>query len=142
MSPMKALAFLTLALLLLLTSACKAADVCPAGSVTYEADSSLFPALVLPAAIDPAPSPALVDIAGKMTAVDRVVTGPVCNDAWSGTIYVACNIQIVEWDHEDAPTFFKNCNLKIEQGTVVYVAAHNDAAYYNGCSCHTGEELK
>jgi hypothetical protein len=22
---------------------------------------------------------------------------------------------------------------------VVYVAYHNDAAYYNGCSCHTGE---
>jgi hypothetical protein len=21
---------------------------------------------------------------------------------------------------------------------VVYVAAHNDAPYYNGCSCHTG----
>jgi len=29
--------------------------------------------------------------------------------------------------------------LNIAPNTVVYVAAHNDAPYYKGCSCHTGQ---
>ncbi len=52
-------------------------------------------------------------------------------------VYVTCNVQVYPWVEE--PTFLKNCNLKIEPGTVVYVAYHNNTAYYNGCSCHTGE---
>jgi len=133
-----------LALLLLLTSACQAAKVCPDGSVTYKAEPALFPGLELPSIADPVPAQILVEIAGKMTAVDRVITGPICNDVWSKTIYVACQIQLVEWKYEDesTPTFFENCDLTIEPGTVIYVAAHNDTAYYNGCSCHTNEELE
>jgi len=71
--------------------------------------------------------------------VDRVVEGPLCNDAWSGTVYVTCNIQVFEW--KDQPTFLRGCNLAIAPGTVIYVAYHNDAPYYNGCACHTGQEL-
>lgn len=83
-----------------------------------------------------APTPVEMVIGGKTVTVDKVVEGPLCNDTWSGTVYVGCDIQIYPW--EDSPNFLQNCNLKIEPGTVVYVAHHNDAVYYNGCSCHTG----
>jgi hypothetical protein len=68
-------------------------------------------------------------------AVDQVISGALCNGDWSGTVYVACDVQVLAW--EDQPTFLKDCDLSIEPGTVVYVAYHNDAPYYNGCSCHT-----
>ena len=42
-------------------------------------------------------------------------------------------------DTENNPLFLKGCDLNIAPNTVVYVAAHNDDAYYKGCSCHTGE---
>jgi hypothetical protein len=141
-APMKVPVMLALVLLLLLTSACQAADVCPERSVTYVDDPTLFHTQALPASTDLTPEPSLVKIAGKEQVVDRVITGPVCDDVWSGKIYVACNIRLVQWKNGGKPNFFKNCNLKIEPATVVYVAAHNDAAYYNGCSCHTGGELK
>ena len=78
-----------------------------------------------------------MEIAGRMVSVDKVVEGPLCNDTWRGTVYVTCNIQVYEW--KEQPLFLKGCNLTIEPGTVVYVADHNNTAYYNGCSCHTGE---
>ena len=68
--------------------------------------------------------------------VDKVVEGPLCNDNWSGTVFVACDVQVYPWTEE--PTFLKDCQLNIEPQTVVYVAYHNNTAYYNGCSCHTG----
>lgn len=92
--------------------------------------------------IEPTPTPSLVEIAGKMIAVDRVINGPLCNDHWRGTVYVGCNVQVVEWAGDELPTFFDKCDLTIEPGTTVYVAAHNGAAYYNGCSCHTGAESR
>ena len=76
-------------------------------------------------------------IGGKTINVDKVVEGPLCNDAWSGTVYVTCSVQVYAW--QETPTFLKNCNLSIAPETVVYVAYHNDTAYYTGCSCHTGE---
>lgn len=86
-------------------------------------------------------APIKVEIKGKMTEVDKLVNYPICNDNWSGTVYVSCDAQVAEAeiDDDDNPLFFKGCNLNIEPNTVVYVAAHNDAAYYKGCSCHTGE---
>ena len=78
-----------------------------------------------------------VKIGGKMTLVDRVIEGPLCNDSWSGTIYVGCDVQVVP--RAEDVYFFKDCNLEIEPGTVVYVADHNDAVFYKGCSCHTAE---
>jgi hypothetical protein len=82
-------------------------------------------------------SPIPIKIGGKTINVDKVVEGPLCNDTWSGIVYVTCNVQVYQW--EEQPTFLKGCNLSIAPGTVVYVAYHNDSAYYNGCSCHTGE---
>ena len=85
----------------------------------------------------PPPTPIEMKIGNRKILVDKVVEGPLCNDTWSGTVYVTCNVQVYQW--EDQPTFLKDCNLTIEPGTVVYVAYHNDSAYYKGCSCHTGE---
>ena len=77
-----------------------------------------------------------VMIGRREIQVDKVVEGPLCNDNWSGTVFVACDIQVYPWTEE--PTFLKDCQLNIEPMTVVYVAYHNNTAYYNGCSCHTG----
>lgn len=139
---MKHNASLLLTLSLLLLTACQA-DVCPPNSVEYVTDPALFPALAFTANAGPTPTPSLVEIGRRMVEVDRVIHGPVCNDTWSGTIYVACDVQVAQWTEEEGPTFFKDCDLTIEPGTVVYVASHNNAAYYNGCSsCHTRDGSK
>jgi len=90
---------------------------------------------------DPQLTPVMVEVKGKMVEVDKLVDYPLCNDNWSGTVYVSCEAQMADadLDADENPLFFKGCNLNIEPNTVVYVAAHNDAAYYKGCSCHTGE---
>ncbi len=79
--------------------------------------------------------PVVVEIRGRETRVDRVVHGAFCDDHWAGKVYGACDLQIPDWEGE--PTFLEACSLTIEPGTVVYVAAHNDEAFYKGCSCHT-----
>lgn len=82
------------------------------------------------------PTPVTLEIGNRTIVVDRVIEGPLCNDSWSGTIYVSCNVQVYPW--EDRPTFLDGCNLTLAPGTIVYVANHNNAVYYNGCaSCHT-----
>jgi hypothetical protein len=121
---------------MLLLSACQA-DVCPPDSVERLSDPAQFPPL---RDDGPLPTPTLADIGGKMVEVDRVIHGPICNDTWRGTIYVACDVQVAEWDEEQGPFFLNDCDLTIEPGTIVYVAAHNDTAYFKGCSvCHTSE---
>lgn len=70
---------------------------------------------------------------------DKVVSGPLCNDTWRGTVYVTCDAQVAAWSDAKAPEFLKGCDLEVEPGTVVYVEAHYNTAYYEGCSCHTGE---
>ena len=82
-----------------------------------------------------------VEIQGKLMEIDKVVDYPLCNDDWSGRIYVSCDVQVAEseLDADSNPLFLKGCNLNIAPNTIVYVAAHNDAAFYKGCSCHTGE---
>jgi len=97
-----------------------------------------IPPEALPSPIPPVTSfPLTMKIGGKTITVDQVVEGPLCNGSWSGIVYVSCNVQVYPW--KDKPTFLKNCNLKIAPDTVVYVAYHHDSAYYNGCSCHTGD---
>lgn len=111
-------------------TACKA-DICPDGSVSYLEDPAEFP----PATIDETFSKTNLQIGNKEIAFDRVIHGPLCNDVWKGTIYVACDVQVAKW--EDTPNFFEKCNLQIDPDAVVYVAAHNNAPYYKGCAdCH------
>ena len=126
--------FLTLLLPVLLLSSCAEKRTCPTPGEDkqYLSQDDLIslgpPAEVLPTE---------VSIKGVTMLVDQVVTGPLCNDRWKGTIYVGCDVQVMGW--EETPLFLKECDLSIEPGTVVYVAYHNDEPYYNGCSCHTGE---
>lgn len=137
---MKASTVLLLALSLLFVAACKA-DVCPPDSVSYVADSSLFADAGPIPGTDMAPAPTQIQLGRKTVEVDRVIHGPLCNDTWRGTIYVACDVQVAAWTEEEGSVFLDGCNLTIEPGTVVYVAAHNNAAYYNGCaSCHATNE--
>jgi hypothetical protein len=127
-----------LMILSLWLTACEKQPVCPpqAESDRYlslldiEASSGSLP--------ENSSSSVEVKINGQMKMVDQVVTGPLCNGSWKGTVYVACDVQVAKWEKD--PLFLKGCNLSIEPDTVVYVANHNDAAYYNGCSCHTGEQ--
>lgn len=133
----KHLFYVPFLLLLILIVGCKPAEpACPAESISYLAEfSSLEPA---PAQGNVNIEPQLVEIKGNEILVDKVVSGALCRDTWQGTVYVPCEIQILAW--EENPTFLENCELIIEPDTVVYVAAHNDEPYYQGCSCHTGEE--
>jgi hypothetical protein len=129
--------FLFVFLTLLVLSGCgKQGSTCPTGSST-EIFLTVPPERLPSPTSGPAPTPVIMEIRGKSVTVDKVVEGPLCNDTWSGTVYVACNIQVYPW--EKSPDFLRNCKLNIEPGTIVYVAQHNDSAYYNGCSCHTGE---
>ena len=114
--------------------------VCPQEEGTHPPTLQLADLLKMtPPALDPSTSHQ-VEIQGKLMEVDKVVDYPLCNDDWSGTVYVSCEVQVAEaeLDTNANPLFLKGCNLNIAPNTVVYVAAHNDAAYYKGCSCHTG----
>ena len=118
---------------ILITGCGKADPVCPPPTGTPQY-------LIIPPDQLPTPSPAQgpnqVKIGNQAIQVDKVVEGPLCNDHWSGTVYVGCDVQVYPWTEE--PIFLKTCQLTIEPQTVVYVAYHNNTAYYNGCSCHTG----
>ncbi len=127
----KYLSYILLCLALLL-SACKAE--CPPERISYLDDVTLFPQITTAADLESDSSPTRIEIKGKETQVDRLITGPVCNDDWSGTVYVTCDIQIAAWETD--AFFFQGCDLDIEEDTVVYVEAHNNKEYTKGCSCH------
>jgi len=138
----KKLFTLTFTLLILFLFGCERNNI-----VCTQDEGTPQPALQLadlleepPPALDSS-APFQVEIQGKLMEVDKVVDYPLCNDDWSGTVYVSCVARVAEaeLDADANPLFLKGCNLNIEPNTVVYVAAHNDAAYYKGCSCHTGE---
>jgi hypothetical protein len=134
---MKRWLFILTGIALLLLSACQTREnTCPQVTGTRQYLTTPLEALSTPSP-GPSPSPFLMEINGRTIPIDKVVEGPLCNDTWSGTVYVTCNVQVYPWVEQ--PTFLKNCRLTILPGTVVYVAYHNDAPYYNGCSCHTGE---
>ncbi len=121
-------------MMVLLAAGCKdTSAVCPPGTGTPQL-------ILLPPDQLPTPTPAFgpftVDIGNGELKVDKIVQGPICNDRWSGTVYVSCDVQVYPWTEQ--PTFLKDCQLDIDPQAVVYVADHNNTAYYTGCSCHTG----
>jgi hypothetical protein len=126
-----------LSLALLVLSGCSGSSPACPPTVTHALDSESSSAEVSIATGEPPIAPAQVEIGGRTVTVDQVVDGPLCDGAWSGTVYVTCDVQVLPW--EELPTFLKDCDLEIAPDTVVYVAYHGDAPYYNGCSCHTGE---
>jgi hypothetical protein len=134
---MRRLFFIWMGITLIALSGCgDEKDLCPepVGTRQYLA---VLPALVSVPTPALAADPILMEIGGRTILVDRVISGPLCNDSWSGTVYVGCDALVYAWEGD--PTFLKDCHLKIAPDTVVYVAHHNDAAYYKGCSCHTGD---
>jgi hypothetical protein len=130
--------FITLWALLLVCwiSACQqSTPACPPGSVTYLSPEEFTQDNPDQKASNPAQQ--LVEINGREVWIDQLVEGTLCGGSWNGTVYVPCQVQIYTWEEE--PLFLENCDLSIAPGTIVYVAAHNDEPYYQGCSCHTGE---
>jgi hypothetical protein len=131
---------LILAVMALFAGACERKDtVCPPDSVTYTQDQAPETNAKAPGSAMGSPTPAPVEISGKTRLFDKVVHGAFCEDDWSGTVYVACDVQVATW--ADKPTFLDECSLSITEGTVVYVASHNNEAFYKGCSCHYTESL-
>ena len=127
------LKILLICLLGLLLTACQAESksVCEDGALTYQPRSTPFPARPE----EPA-GPQEVEINGKLVKFEQVIQGPLCNQAVSGKVYVACRVQVYAW--EKAPNFLDGCNFQVAEGTVIRVAAHNNAEYFNGCAaCHT-----
>ncbi|MBC8336600.1 MAG: hypothetical protein H8E29_15165 [Anaerolineales bacterium] len=130
--------FLVMICVVMLSSCARNKTVCSDESIIYIDEIASFPPLA-DTDITEGSSQVLADINEKRKLVDHIVTGPVCNVNWSGTIYVDCDIQIAAW--EEAPRFFEKCNFKVEPGTTIIVAPHNNETFYKGCSCHTGEEF-
>lgn len=128
------------ALLAIFACSCQK-NVCPPESVSHLPEAEILLTRPSLSATSPNQAPSQVKVGGKMITVDQIVSGPLCNGAWKGTVYIGCDVQVAEWKDEKQPAFLEKCDLTIEPGTVVYVAAHNDAAYYNGCSCHTRSDL-
>lgn len=83
---------------------------------------------------DPTTTPVLVEIGGKTVTVDRIIEGLLCNDVWQGTIFVSPDVQVNPWTEE--PTFLRQCDLQVDEGTIVHVAAHPGEVFYRGCTCH------
>lgn len=83
-------------------------------------------------------APFEIEIGNQIVRVDHLVHGPVCDVDWNGTVYVDCDVEVAEWDEK--PFFFEGCDVNITEDAVIYVAYHNDEAYYNGCSCHFIDE--
>jgi len=120
--------FITVILLLSLFLAACNDSTCPPDTVSYLTPPYPEENLELTS------QPQLVQIKRQEVLVDEVIFGPICNDTWRGTVYVTCNIQVPAWEEE--ALFFQDCALDIMEGTVVYVEAHGNQPYYEGCSCH------
>jgi hypothetical protein len=128
--PMKIFVFTVLMIAMFGLTACQP-DVCSDGSITYLEDASQFPAQG--ALMQQGPED--IQIGKNTISFDRVIHGPVCNDTWTGKVYVACDITIQKW--EKTPKFLEGCTLDVDPDAVIYVAAHNNAPYYKGCGeCH------
>ncbi len=83
--------------------------------------------------------PSEITIRNRPVVVDQIVHGSLCDGHWSGTVYIDCDTTVPTWDAEAEPTFFDGCDLTIDEDATIYVAYHNDEAYYKGCSCHYSE---
>ena len=130
----KILLIFTLIFLTLLSACMDARSLCPPGMITYRERTDPFSKLTVTQ-----PEPQQIEIKRKMVNFDQVVTGQLCNNHLEGMIYVGCNIEIYAW--EGKSNFLDECNFIVEPDAIIYVAAHNNSAYFKGCdSCHMSEE--
>jgi hypothetical protein len=129
---MKSFIAMIIFLVSLFLTSCQEKIQCPPDTISY-----LSPPFS-PEETEATSQPLEVKIGRQDILVDEVISGEVCNDSWLGVIYVTCDIQIPAWEEE--ALFFQDCDLTIEEGTIVYVEAHNNQPYYKGCSCHKFSE--
>ena len=120
--------------MILFLCACKPIDpTCTEESLTYrQAGTPAGPAVV-------ESNPPEREINGRVIQFDQIIHGPLCNNHLSGKVYIDCDIEIAAW--EGAPNFLDGCDFEVEKGSQVYVAAHKNAVYYQGCDfCHVSKE--
>jgi hypothetical protein len=131
---------LVLIILMFILSACQSsAGVYPEGSTVQQDVSTPFPTRTPIQGAGTAAVAEQVEIDGKIMTFDQVIHGHLCNNTLSGKVYVARDVVVAEWSGK--PTFLDDCDFVVEPGTVVYVAAHNNTAYYKGCvSCHARDK--
>jgi len=135
---MKSSVILVSILLIIVVGACQPpTPYCTESSLTYQNPGTEFPPLQETEQTDPIS----IEVDGKTMEFDQVIHGPLCNNHLSGKVYIACDIQIAEW--KEKPTFLDGCDFEVSPGSVLYVAAHNNAPYFQGCDyCHlTGRGL-
>lgn len=120
---------------IVLLSACMdARSLCTPGMITYRERANPFPSIT-----EKQLNPQQIEIKGKMKDFDHFVSGQLCNNHLAGIVYVGCDIEIYAW--EDKSNFLDDCNFTVEPDAIIYVAAHNNTAYYKGCnSCHMSDE--
>jgi hypothetical protein len=118
-----------------LLSACMdARSLCTPGMITYRERTNPFPSNS-----EKQLNPQQVEIKRKMKDIDHFVSGQLCNNHLEGLVYVGCDIEIYAW--KDKSNFLDDCNFTVEPDAIIYVAAHNNTAYYKGCnSCHMSDE--
>jgi hypothetical protein len=130
----KILLIFTLFFIVQLSGCVDARSLCTPGMITYRERSNPFPSIT-----ENQLNPQQIEIKRKIKDFDHLVSGQLCNNHLEGLVYVGCDIEIYEW--EDKSNFLDNCNFTVESNTIIYVAAHNNTAYYKGCnSCHMTDE--
>lgn len=130
----KTLLIVTLMSIFLLSACMDAHSLCIPGEIQHRERSNPFPKLE-----DQTPASQQVEIKGKMLNFDQVVSGQLCNNHLEGTVYVGCDIEIYEW--ENTSNFLDQCDFTVAPNTIIYVASHNNSAYYKGCeSCHMSDQ--
>lgn len=130
----KILLIFTLFFIVLLSACMDARSLCTPGMITYRKRDNPFPSIT-----EKQLNPQQIEIKGKMKDLDHLVSGQLCNNHLEGMVYVGCDIEIYAW--EDKSNFLDDCTFTVEPDAIIYVAAHNNTAYYKGCnSCHMSDE--
>ncbi len=134
---MRKVTFCFLIGLMLTLCACKpASPLCDEDSLQYRSLDELIALETTGVDIEDSDATSQeLEINGRMVQFDQVIHGPLCNNHLAGTVYIACDIEIAAW--QDKPNFLDGCDFEVSPGSVVYVAAHKNAAYFQGCDfCH------
>ena len=130
----KFLIFLITIFIAILCSCQRTSSFCSSGAISHRDPSDPFPII-----FSDQKTPQTLEIKRKNINFDQVISGQLCNNNLAGTVYVGCDIEIYSW--KEKSTFLDNCDFEVEPGTIIYVASHNNTAYYKGCdSCHTTQE--
>lgn len=130
----KTLILFTFLFIILLSACMDARSLCSPGMITYRKRNNPFP---IPT--ENRLNPQQIEVKKKMIDFDHVVTGQLCNNHLEGMVYIGCDIEIYAW--EEKSNFLDDCDFTVEPNTIIYVAAHNNTAYYKGCdSCHISDQ--